>query len=120
MNNRVGLEVLMPSSVTAQREVSLQVVTSNSPPQKDCLSTKAFIIPVNIAESNRKAQSFSRESQGVSLPVTVEQSDNAVPLTAAISPQITGLHKCDMTSILEWKDGIATLPGSNLKVSFPD
>ncbi|XP_038659374.1 lethal(3)malignant brain tumor-like protein 1 isoform X1 [Scyliorhinus canicula] len=115
MNNRVGLEVLVPSSVTAQREVTLHVVTSNSPPQKDRLSTKAFIIPVNIAESNRKAQSFSRESQGVSLPVTVEQSDNTVPVTAAISPQITGVHKYDVTSILEWKDGIATLPGSNLK-----
>ncbi|XP_078411235.1 lethal(3)malignant brain tumor-like protein 1 [Cetorhinus maximus] len=115
MNSRVGLEVLMPSSVTASREVSLQVVTSNSSPQKDRLSTKAFIIPVSTAESNRKPQSFSRENQGISLPIEVEQSDSTVPVTTAISPQIIGAHKCDMSSVLEWKDGIATLPGSNLK-----
>ncbi|XP_067904923.1 lethal(3)malignant brain tumor-like protein 1 [Heterodontus francisci] len=115
MNNRVGLEVLMPSSVTAPREVSLQVVTSNSSTQNTHLSTKAFIIPVNPAESNRKTQNSSRENQGVSLPIEVGQSDSTVPVTATISPQISGVHKCDMVSVLEWKDGIATLPGSNLK-----
>ncbi|XP_059508755.1 lethal(3)malignant brain tumor-like protein 1 isoform X2 [Stegostoma tigrinum] len=115
MNSRVGLEVLLPSSVTAPRDVSLQVVSSNSPSQNDRLSTKAFIIPVSAAENNRKPQNFSRENQGASLPLEGEQSNSTVPVTAAISPLITAAHKCDMVSVLEWKDGIATLPGSNLK-----
>ncbi|GCC25318.1 lethal(3)malignant brain tumor-like protein 1 isoform X1 [Chiloscyllium punctatum] len=115
MNSRVGLEVLLPSSVTAPRDVSVQVVSSNSSTQNDRLSTKAFIIPVNATENNRKPQGFSRENQGASLPIEGQQSDSTVPVTAAISPQTTGAHKCDMVSVLEWKDGIATLPGSNLK-----
>uniref|UniRef100_UPI00398F1661 lethal(3)malignant brain tumor-like protein 1 n=1 Tax=Pristiophorus japonicus TaxID=55135 RepID=UPI00398F1661 len=115
MNSRVGLEVLIPGSVTPPSDVSLQAVTSNSSTQNTRLSTKTFIIPVNPAESNRKPQSFSRENQGVSLPIKVEQPDSTVPVTATISPQISGVHKCDMVSVLEWKDGIATLPGSNLK-----
>ncbi|XP_069744132.1 lethal(3)malignant brain tumor-like protein 1 [Narcine bancroftii] len=115
MNNRVGLEDLMRSNVATSSEVSLHVVTSNSSAQNTHLSTKAFIIPVNAAASLRKPRSFSRENQAISLPIKAEQSDSTVPVTATISPQISGVHNCDVISVLEWKDGIATLPGSNLK-----
>ncbi|XP_072135787.1 lethal(3)malignant brain tumor-like protein 1 [Mobula birostris] len=115
MNNRVELEELMPSNVTPSSEISLHGVTSNRSVQSTHLSTKAFIIPVNTAANLRKPRSFSRENQGISLPVKAEQPDSTVPVTATISPQISGVHNCDVVSVLEWKDGIATLPGSNLK-----
>ncbi|XP_078275308.1 lethal(3)malignant brain tumor-like protein 1 isoform X2 [Rhinoraja longicauda] len=107
MNSRVGLEDLMPSDARPPSEGGPHEVTNNSLTQ----TTKAFIIPANL----RKPQSFSRETQSISLPIKAESSDSTVPVTATISPQISGAHNCDVVSVLEWKDGIATLPGSNLK-----
>ncbi|XP_055508668.1 LOW QUALITY PROTEIN: lethal(3)malignant brain tumor-like protein 1 [Leucoraja erinacea] len=111
MNSGVGLEDL-PSDARPPSQGSLHEVTGNSLTQTTHLPTKAFIIP---AANLRKPRSFSRESQTISLPVKAEPSDSPVPATATISPQISGTHNCDVVSVLEWKDGIATLPGSNLK-----
>ncbi|XP_032897189.1 lethal(3)malignant brain tumor-like protein 1 isoform X3 [Amblyraja radiata] len=111
MNSGVGLEDL-PSDARPPSQGSLHEVTGNSLTQTTHLPTKAFIIP---AANLRKPRSFSRESQTISLPVKAEPSDSPVPATATISPQISGAHNCDVVSVLEWKDGIATLPGSNLK-----
>ncbi|XP_042197747.1 lethal(3)malignant brain tumor-like protein 1 isoform X2 [Callorhinchus milii] len=110
----------MANTGASPNEVSLQVVTSHSSAPNTHLAAKAFIIPANInpinpSETDPDPQTVPRETHVVSLPIKVEQSESTVPMTATVNPQISGLHRCDMLSILEWKDGRATLPGSNLK-----
>lgn len=62
-------------------------------------------------------QRFPREAQKNMGTERPREGVGNEPITATVIPQISGVQLCNTIRDLEWKDGIATLPGSNLRVN---
>uniref|UniRef100_A0A8B9TWI5 Lethal(3)malignant brain tumor-like protein 1 n=1 Tax=Anas zonorhyncha TaxID=75864 RepID=A0A8B9TWI5_9AVES len=122
MDSRAEMEVVRSTKGSAAGEVSVHVVTTESTVQSTHLPTTAFIIPANAATINLPAstleiQRFPREPQRSTGAERPERGAGSEPITATVIPQISGVQTCNAVRVLEWKDGVATLPGSNLRVS---
>uniref|UniRef100_A0A8C3RCV2 Lethal(3)malignant brain tumor-like protein 1 n=4 Tax=Passeriformes TaxID=9126 RepID=A0A8C3RCV2_9PASS len=120
MDSRGEMEVVRSTKGTAAGEVSVHVVTTESTVQSTHLPTTAFIIPanataINLPTSTLEIQRFPREPQRSTGAERPERGAGNEPITAAVIPQISGVQTCSTVRVLEWKDGVATLPGSNLR-----
>ncbi|XP_029470185.1 lethal(3)malignant brain tumor-like protein 1 isoform X1 [Rhinatrema bivittatum] len=122
MESRVEMEVLKTSKGSCTPEATAQLVTSEGPAQNTHVPATAFIIPgnataVNLPANTVEIQRFPRESQRTPGP---ERGTGSEPVTATVIPQISGVQACSTVRVLEWKDGMATLPGSNLRFRMND
>ncbi|KFV70912.1 Lethal(3)malignant brain tumor-like 1, partial [Dryobates pubescens] len=120
MDSRAEMEVVRSTKGSAPGEVSVHVVTTESTVQSTHLPTTAFIIPanattINLPSSALEIQRFPREPQRSTGAERPERGAGGEPITAAVIPQISGVQACSTVRVLEWKDGVATLPGSNLR-----
>ncbi|NXT26424.1 LMBL1 protein, partial [Syrrhaptes paradoxus] len=120
MDSRAEMEVVRSTKGNAAGEVSVHVVTNESTVQSTHLPTTAFIIPanattINLPTSTLEIQRFPREPQRSTGAERPERGAGSEPITAAVIPQISGVQTCSTVRVLEWKDGVATLPGSNLR-----
>uniref|UniRef100_A0A8C3REL1 Lethal(3)malignant brain tumor-like protein 1 n=1 Tax=Cyanoderma ruficeps TaxID=181631 RepID=A0A8C3REL1_9PASS len=125
MDSRGEMEVVRSTKGTAAGEVSVHVVTTESTVQSTHLPTTAFIIPanataINLPTSTLEIQRFPREPQRSTGAERPERGAGNEPITAAVIPQISGVQTCSTVRVLEWKDGVATLPGSNFRPSLTD
>ncbi|KYO42220.1 hypothetical protein Y1Q_0002835 [Alligator mississippiensis] len=101
-------------------EVSIHLVANENTVQNTHLPTTAFIIPanataINLPTSTLEIQRFPRESQRSTAAERPERGAGNEAMTATVIPQISGVQTCNTVRVLEWKDGVATLPGSNLR-----
>ncbi|OWK50359.1 Lethal(3)malignant brain tumor-like protein 1 [Lonchura striata] len=120
MDSRGEMEVVRSTKGSAAGEVSVHVVTTESTVQSTHLPTTAFIIPanataINLPTSTLEIQRFPREPQRSTGAEKPDRGAGNEPITAAVIPQISGVQTCSTVRVLEWKDGVATLPGSNLR-----
>ncbi|XP_051488761.1 lethal(3)malignant brain tumor-like protein 1 isoform X5 [Apus apus] len=120
MDTRAEMEVVRSTKGNAPGEVSVHVVTTESPVQSNHLPATAFIIPanattINLPTSTLEIQRLPREPQRSTGADRPERGAGTEPITAAVIPQISGVQTCSTVRVLEWKDGVATLPGSNLR-----
>ncbi|XP_041346453.1 lethal(3)malignant brain tumor-like protein 1 [Pyrgilauda ruficollis] len=120
MDSRGEMEVVRSTKSSAAGEVSVHVVTTESTVQSTHLPTTAFIIPanataINLPTSTLEIQRFPREPQRSTGAERPDRGAGNEPITAAVIPQISGVQTCSTVRVLEWKDGVATLPGSNLR-----
>ncbi|KFP61953.1 Lethal(3)malignant brain tumor-like 1 [Cariama cristata] len=120
MDSRAEMEVVRSTKGNAAGEVSVHVVTTESTVQSTHLPTTAFIIPanattINLPTSTLEIQRFPREPQRSTGAERPERGTVSEPITATVIPQISGVQTCSTVRVLEWKDGVATLPGSNLR-----
>uniref|UniRef100_H3A311 Lethal(3)malignant brain tumor-like protein 1 n=1 Tax=Latimeria chalumnae TaxID=7897 RepID=H3A311_LATCH len=119
MNGKV--EVVMASKVSPGSEVSRHLVTSDSPVQGAHLPTTAFILPasaavISLPANSVELQQVSPEQQKGLVVEKPEHAPGTEPVTATVIPHVSGISTCNTIRVLEWKDGLATLPGSNLKL----
>ncbi|KFV46961.1 Lethal(3)malignant brain tumor-like 1, partial [Gavia stellata] len=70
---------------------------------------------INLPTSTLEIQRFPREPQRSTGAERPERGAGTEPITATVIPQISGVQTCSTVRVLEWKDGVATLPGSNLR-----
>ncbi|KFQ08351.1 Lethal(3)malignant brain tumor-like 1, partial [Haliaeetus albicilla] len=70
---------------------------------------------INLPTSTLEIQRFPREPQRSTGAERPERGAGSEPITATVIPQISGVQTCSTVRVLEWKDGVATLPGSNLR-----
>ncbi|KFV50217.1 Lethal(3)malignant brain tumor-like 1, partial [Tyto alba] len=70
---------------------------------------------INLPTSTLEIQRFPREPQRSTGAERQERGAGSEPITATVIPQISGVQTCSTVRVLEWKDGVATLPGSNLR-----
>ncbi|KFQ08968.1 Lethal(3)malignant brain tumor-like 1, partial [Leptosomus discolor] len=70
---------------------------------------------INLPTSTLEIQRFPREPQRSTVAERPERGAGSEPITATVIPQISGVQTCSTVRVLEWKDGVATLPGSNLR-----
>ncbi|KFV83554.1 Lethal(3)malignant brain tumor-like 1 [Struthio camelus australis] len=120
MDSRAEMEVVRSTKGNPAGEVSVHVVTTESTVQSTHLPTTAFIIPanattINLPASTLEIQRFPREPQRNTGAERPERGAGNEPITATVIPQISGVQTCNTVRVLEWKDGVATLPGSNLR-----
>ncbi|KFO79472.1 Lethal(3)malignant brain tumor-like 1 [Cuculus canorus] len=120
MESRAEMEVVRTTKGNATGEVSVHVVTTENTVQSTHLPTTAFIIPANattisLPTSTLEIQRFSQEPQRSAGAERPERGTAGEPITATVIPQISGVQTCSTVRVLEWKDGVATLPGSNLR-----
>lgn len=79
--------------------------------------SQANATTINLPTSTLEIQRFPREPQRNTGAERPERGAGSEPVTATVIPQISGVQTCSTVRVLEWKDGVATLPGSNLRVS---
>lgn len=79
--------------------------------------SQANATTINLPTSTLEIQRFPREQQRSTGAERPERGAGSEPITATVIPQISGVQTCSTVRVLEWKDGVATLPGSNLRVS---
>nr|XP_025042203.1 lethal(3)malignant brain tumor-like protein 1 [Pelodiscus sinensis] len=120
MDGRGEMEVLRSTQGNAAGEVSVHLVTNENTVQNAHLPATAFIIPANattisLPASTLEIQRFPREPQRNAGAERLERGPGNEPITATVIPQISGVPTCNTVRVLEWKDGVATLPGSNLR-----
>ncbi|KFR13948.1 Lethal(3)malignant brain tumor-like 1 [Opisthocomus hoazin] len=120
MDSRAEMEVVRSAKANATGEVGVHVVTTESTVQSTHLPTTAFIIPanattINLPTSTLEIQRFPREPQRSTGAERPERGAGSEPITATVIPQISGVQTCSTVRVLEWKDGVAFLPGSNLR-----
>ncbi|KFP42784.1 Lethal(3)malignant brain tumor-like 1, partial [Chlamydotis macqueenii] len=77
--------------------------------------SQANATTINLPTSTLEIQRFPREPQRSTGTERPERAAGSEPITAAVIPQISGVQACSTVRVLEWKDGVATLPGSNLR-----
>ncbi|XP_026512610.1 lethal(3)malignant brain tumor-like protein 1 [Terrapene carolina triunguis] len=120
MDGRAEMEVMRSTKGNATGEVSVHLVANENTVQNAHLPATAFIIPANTATislpaSTLEIQRFPREQQRSAGAERLERGAGNEPITATVIPQISGVQTCNTVRVLEWKDGVATLPGSNLR-----
>ncbi|XP_019368587.1 PREDICTED: lethal(3)malignant brain tumor-like protein 1 isoform X4 [Gavialis gangeticus] len=120
MDGRAEMEVMRSTKGNTAREVSIHLVANENTVQNTHLPTTAFIIPanataINLPTSTLEIQRFPRESQRNTAAERPERGAGNEAMTATVIPQISGVQTCNTVRVLEWKDGVATLPGSNLR-----
>ncbi|KFW70851.1 Lethal(3)malignant brain tumor-like 1 [Pygoscelis adeliae] len=123
MDSRAEMEVVRSTKGNAAGEVSVHVVTTESTVQSTHLPTTAFIIPanattINLPTSTLEIQRFPREPQRSTGAERPERGAGSEPITATVIPQISGVQTCSTVRVLEWKDGVATLPGIKTGACF--
>lgn len=79
--------------------------------------SQANATTINLPTSTLEIQRFPREPPRNTGAERPEKGVGSEPITATVIPQISGVQTCNTVRVLEWKDGVATLPGSNLRVS---
>nr|XP_033770092.1 lethal(3)malignant brain tumor-like protein 1 isoform X3 [Geotrypetes seraphini]XP_033770094.1 lethal(3)malignant brain tumor-like protein 1 isoform X3 [Geotrypetes seraphini] len=122
MESRVETEVLRTPKGSSANEASVHLLTNENSAPKTHATATAFIIPgnataVNLPANTGEVQRFPRESQRTP---GLERGTGNEPITATVIPQISGVQTCNTVRVLEWKDGVATLPGSNLRFRMND
>ncbi|XP_053249974.1 lethal(3)malignant brain tumor-like protein 1 isoform X1 [Podarcis raffonei] len=120
MDGRAEMEVIRSTKGNATGEVSVHLVANENTVQNAHLPATAFIIPantttVNLPTSTLEIQRFPREPQKSVGSERQREGLGNEPITATVIPQISGVQTCNTIRVLEWKDGVATLPGSNLR-----
>ncbi|XP_043946043.1 lethal(3)malignant brain tumor-like protein 1 [Protopterus annectens] len=107
------------SKVSSSSDVSVRLVTSDGVAQNSHLSSAAFILPASSAAINLSTNSTDiRVICEQQMHPVVEQNEHTAAsesVATTIMPQISSVPSCSAVRVLEWNDGIATLPGSNLK-----
>uniref|UniRef100_A0A8D0B120 L3MBTL histone methyl-lysine binding protein 1 n=1 Tax=Salvator merianae TaxID=96440 RepID=A0A8D0B120_SALMN len=116
------MEVIRSTKGNVTGEVSVHLVANENTVQNAHLPATAFIIPanataVNLPTSTLEIQRFPRETPKNMGVERQREGAGVEPITATVIPQISGVQTCNTIRVLEWKDGVATLPGSNLRVS---
>uniref|UniRef100_A0A8C5SK85 L3MBTL histone methyl-lysine binding protein 1 n=1 Tax=Laticauda laticaudata TaxID=8630 RepID=A0A8C5SK85_LATLA len=114
------MEVIRSTKGNATGEVSVHLVASENTVQNAHLPATTFIIPattttINLPVNTLEIQRFPREAQKNMGTERPREGMGNEPITATVIPQISGVQICNTIRDLEWKDGIATLPGSNLR-----
>ncbi|XP_029140587.1 lethal(3)malignant brain tumor-like protein 1 [Protobothrops mucrosquamatus] len=120
MDGRAEMEVIRSTKGNATGEVSVHLVASENTVQNAHLPATTFIIPattttINLPVNTLEIQRFPREAQKNMGTERPREGVGNEPITATVIPQISGVQLCNTIRDLEWKDGIATLPGSNLR-----
>ncbi|KAJ6661079.1 hypothetical protein lerEdw1_016880 [Lerista edwardsae] len=120
MDGRAEMEVIRSTKGSAAGEVSVHLVPNENTVQNAHLPATAFIIPANtttvsLPTSTLEIQRFPREPQKSIAAERQREGTGSEPITATVIPQISGVQTCNTIRVLEWKDGVATLPGSNLR-----
>uniref|UniRef100_A0A8C6VBR9 Lethal(3)malignant brain tumor-like protein 1 n=1 Tax=Naja naja TaxID=35670 RepID=A0A8C6VBR9_NAJNA len=120
MDGRAEMEVIRSTKGNATGEVSVHLVASENTVQNAHLPATTFIIPattttINLPVNTLEIQRFPREAQKNMGTERPREGMGNEPITATVIPQISGVQICNTIRDLEWKDGIATLPGSNLR-----
>ncbi|XP_015261134.1 PREDICTED: lethal(3)malignant brain tumor-like protein 1 [Gekko japonicus] len=118
MDGRAEMEVIRSTKGNGTGEVSVHLVENTV--QNAHIPATAFIIPantttVNLPTSTLEIQRFPREPQKTLGAERQKEGTGSEPITATVIPQISGVQTCNTIRVLEWKDGVATLPGSNLR-----
>uniref|UniRef100_A0A8D2LAY5 Lethal(3)malignant brain tumor-like protein 1 n=1 Tax=Varanus komodoensis TaxID=61221 RepID=A0A8D2LAY5_VARKO len=121
MDGRAEMEVIRSTKGSVAGEVSVHLVSNETTVQNAHLPATAFIIPantttVNLPTSTLEIQRFPRDPQKNMGTERQREVTGNEPITATVIPQISGVQTCNTIRVLEWKDGVATLPGSNLRV----
>ncbi|XP_025024712.1 lethal(3)malignant brain tumor-like protein 1 [Python bivittatus] len=120
MDGRAEMEVIRSTKGNVTGEVSVHLVASENTVQNAHLPTTTFIIPattatVSLPVNTLEIQRFPREAQKSMGAERPREAVGNEPITATVIPQISGVQICNTIRDLEWKDGMATLPGSNLR-----
>ncbi|KAM9069369.1 lethal(3)malignant brain tumor-like protein 1 isoform 3-T3 [Sarcophilus harrisii] len=119
MNGRVEMEMLRTLKGTAAGEVSVHLVANDSTGH---LPATTFIIPANtttisLPTNTLEIPRFPRESARAGGSERIPGSE---PVTATVLPQLSSGQAGNTVRVLEWKDGAASLPGSNLRLRISD
>uniref|UniRef100_A0A8C5SGX4 Lethal(3)malignant brain tumor-like protein 1 n=1 Tax=Laticauda laticaudata TaxID=8630 RepID=A0A8C5SGX4_LATLA len=117
MDGRAEMEVIRSTKGNATGEVSVHLVASENTVQNAHLPATTFIIPattttINLPVNTLEIQRFPREAQKNMGTERPREGMGNEPITATVIPQISGVQICNTIRDLEWKDGIATLPGT--------
>ncbi|XP_067324254.1 lethal(3)malignant brain tumor-like protein 1 isoform X2 [Anolis sagrei] len=120
MDGRAEMEVIRSTQGNVTGEVSVHLVANENTVQSAHLPATAFIIPANtttvsLPTSTLEIQRFPRDPQKNMGGERQREGTGSEPITATVIPQISGVQTCNTIRVLEWKDGVATLPGSNLR-----
>ncbi|XP_008117277.1 lethal(3)malignant brain tumor-like protein 1 isoform X3 [Anolis carolinensis] len=120
MDGRAEMEVIRSTQGNMTGEVSVHLVANENTVQSAHLPATAFIIPANtttvsLPTSTLEIQRFPRDPQKNIGAERQREGTGSEPITATVIPQISGVQTCNTIRVLEWKDGVATLPGSNLR-----
>ncbi|XP_051835059.1 lethal(3)malignant brain tumor-like protein 1 isoform X2 [Antechinus flavipes] len=119
MDGRVEMEMLRTLKGTAAGEVSVHLVANDSTGH---LPATTFIIPANtttisLPTNTLEIPRFPRESARAGGSERIPGSE---PVTATVLPQLSSGQAGNTVRVLEWKDGAASLPGSNLRLRISD
>ncbi|KAG9337487.1 hypothetical protein JZ751_028678 [Albula glossodonta] len=105
MSAKVDLEVLAMGRDNPAAEAPETLPANESPAQKPHpQATTTLIVP---------ATAHAVEKGGLSHGALDMAKESCDPQSATLLPQVGGT--CSIVHVLEWKEGVALLPGSNLK-----
>ncbi|XP_069508433.1 lethal(3)malignant brain tumor-like protein 1 isoform X2 [Ambystoma mexicanum] len=125
MDGREDMEVMRAPKSSTTGEVSVHLVTNASPVQNTHLPATAFIISVNTSTINlpsntSEIQRFPRDPQRRAGTERLQRGTGSEPITATVSPQITGVQIPNPVRAQERKEGSASENCSNLRFQMED
>ncbi|MGH0167470.1 UNVERIFIED_CONTAM: hypothetical protein FKN15_052911 [Acipenser sinensis] len=115
MSGNVGVEVLVVGGASPPADANAPLVANESLALKTRPQTTAFILPatsspLSLAVRNGEGPRVAMETPKVGVAGEL--------MTSTLTPQVGGA--CSLVHVLEWKEGVAVLPGSNLKFRMSD
>ncbi|XP_078506625.1 lethal(3)malignant brain tumor-like protein 1 isoform X2 [Lissotriton helveticus] len=122
MDSRGNKDVMRALKVSTTGEVSVHMVTNESPVQNSQLPATAFISSantsvINVPSSTSESQCFSRDPNLSTGREKLEWGNGSEPLTATVIPQISGIQSLNSLRVLGRKDQFATLSGNSLQMN---
>nr|XP_015220057.1 PREDICTED: lethal(3)malignant brain tumor-like protein 1 [Lepisosteus oculatus] len=116
MSRKVGLEVLVVGGDNPSTEGNAPLPANEISVQKTRpqAQTTAFILPA--PSSTLVGVRNGEGPRGHMEPL--KGGGAGEPVTSALTPQVGGA--CSVVHVLEWKEGVAVLPGTNLKFRMND
>ncbi|XP_033885056.3 lethal(3)malignant brain tumor-like protein 1 isoform X3 [Acipenser ruthenus] len=115
MSGNVGVEVLVVSGASPPADANAPLVANESSAPKTRPQTTAFILPATSSPLSLEVRNGERPRVAMETPKVDGAGE---PMTSTLTPQVGGA--CSVVRVLEWKEGVAVLPGSNLKFRMSD
>ncbi|XP_033903927.3 lethal(3)malignant brain tumor-like protein 1 isoform X1 [Acipenser ruthenus] len=115
MSGNVGVEVLVVGGASPPADANAPLVANESSVPKTRPQTTAFILPATSSPLSLEVWNGERPRVAMEMPKVGGAGE---PMTSTLTPQVGGA--CSVVHVLEWKEGVAVLPGSNLKFQMSD
>ncbi|KAH0619075.1 hypothetical protein JD844_018711 [Phrynosoma platyrhinos] len=105
----------IPPLAKGAGDISLNLLSKVEKLKSQLTMYAANTTTVNLPTSTLEIQRFPRDPPKNMGAERQREGTGSEPITATVIPQISGVQTCNTIRVLEWKDGVATLPGSNLR-----